>query len=57
MEIMTRFFHNRGVAPNSRLEAATQSAAQPSRYANGPEISLSVKFVDGTRIRVGSDQG
>lgn len=27
------------------------------RYADGPEISLSVKSVDGTRIRVGSGQG
>ncbi len=33
MGIMTRFFHNRGVAPNSRLETAAQSAAQPSRSA------------------------
>jgi hypothetical protein len=36
---------------------AADRASHRQRYADGPEISLSVKSVDGTRIRVGSGQG
>jgi hypothetical protein len=58
---------NCGKRPNSALLTdadayasplrAQRGAAKRGRYADGPEISLSVKFVDGTRIRVGSGQG
>jgi hypothetical protein len=40
-----------------RAPQAALAAEQQRRYADGPEISLSVKSVDGTRIRVGSGQG
>lgn len=35
---------------------AADRTSHPKRYADGPKISLSVKFVDGTRIRVGSSK-
>lgn len=48
MGVMTRFFQNRGVAPNSLLEAAAQSAAQPSRWtcyqSNGINNSSTANF-------------